>query len=95
MTAFPGSFGYRELLNLDERDIVFWTQRAVRSILNRRLNDLVTARVGSGLDGKFWSEQVNHLLGIKKEFDLEDGDMKKIPAKQASGWGYFEMNKTG
>ena len=95
MTAFPGSFSYFQLLNLDQRDILFWVKRAVHKILNRQINDLMTARVGADLEGKFWSEQVNRLLAIKKQLDIESGDKKKEPGKLAPGWGFFKVKKTG
>ena len=92
MTAFPGSFDY-QLLNLDRRDMSFWAKRATRRVLNERLSTLTVARAGADLDGKYWTEEVNRVIGILNRID-SDKESKK-PKALASGWGFFRMKKTG
>jgi hypothetical protein len=44
VSAFPGQFGYQELLNLDVRDIQFWGMRAQKKFLQDQLRMMISAR---------------------------------------------------
>lgn len=44
MTAFPGQFSYRELINLDFREFEFWGKKAQQILLQTQLKLLLTTR---------------------------------------------------
>lgn len=66
----------------------------MKKLINQQLSDLMIGRLNVNMEGKLWSEEVNRLLGIKREYGLEEAE-KPAQVKRASGWGYFELRKTG
>ncbi|HOY09616.1 MAG TPA: hypothetical protein PLB05_06020 [Candidatus Omnitrophota bacterium] len=44
VSAFPGQFTYREILNLDIRDLYFWAKHAKKKSLYDQMKMLVTMR---------------------------------------------------
>jgi hypothetical protein len=94
MVAFPGSFPYLVLLNLDVRDLWYWAKRGVKVILGNRLNELRTTRLAND-DGNLWTEEVNSILRQLQELDQDEKTEKEKKEKQASGWDFFKQNPIG
>lgn len=94
MVAFPGSFSYFDLLNLDLRDFYLWAWRAVKRILSNRLHDLKTARLGNEMSGKEWAEEVNSIVDQMNELE-RDPQPEQKKGKRAPGWDFFEQNPIG
>ncbi len=94
MVAFPGSFSYFVLLNLDVRDFWLWARRGVRRILSQRLEALITTRLAYETDGKEWTIKVNTIVSQMEELD-NDPKPEEKRGKRAPGWDFFENNPIG
>ena len=53
MTAFPGQFTYKELLNFDIRELQFWSIRAQKTLLQSQLKMLLMSRAAMGESDSF------------------------------------------
>lgn len=94
MVAFPGSFPYFVLLNIDERDLWFWARRGVRRILSQRLSELRITRLANDMEGDQWLNEVNTVLDQMEEID-NPPKPEKEKDKLASGWQFFKDNPIG
>ncbi|NCC60056.1 MAG: hypothetical protein EOM12_03770 [Verrucomicrobiae bacterium] len=74
-SAFPGQFGYTELLNLDLRDLMFWFRQAQKKMVQDQLKRIQAARLAMAENSSY--ERVCNDLEIQIH-ELEHGKEKVV-----------------
>ena len=95
MVAYPGSFPYLVLLNLDVRDLWLWAKRGVKVILSNRLNELRITRLANDMDGNLWTEEVNSILTQLQELNEDEKPEKEKKEERSAGFQFFRDNPIG
>lgn len=84
VSAFPGQFGYKELINLDIRDTMFWYKEAQKKLVQDQIKRISACRMAMVKDNDYQ----NIISELERQLrELEMGKNKLIK----SNWDSLKL----